>query len=732
MLTRKTFLELRKRFFLSNYLPLTGILFIIILITFTLSPTSAITVDPPDEILYPPAGMDDTVDDYHGTEVKDPYRWLEDADSEETIQWTEMENELTESFISSNQDRENIKERLTGLWNYPKYSVPTKKEERYFFYKNDGLQNQSVLYMQKDLKGEALTVLNPNEFSEDGTVSLNRTSISKDGTLIAYGISESGSDWQEIKIRNIDTGKDYEEVIKWSRGGGIAWKHDNSGFYYDRYPEPGTVPEEDETKYKKVYYHKLGTPQSEDILVYERPDNKELSFYPFITDDGKYLVLIVYEGTNPKNRIYYREVESNGDFVRLLDEGDADYSFIDSIEDVFYFRTDLDTPKGRIIAIDLKRPERENWKEIVPEGEDTLYFVTAINNQLVAGYLHDARYELKLYDISGNYLRDIELPGIGSIGSISGERKDSEMFFTFTSFLYPTSIFHYDFKGEELSLFHGSEIDFDPSGYETKQVFYNSKDGTAVPMFITHKKGLELKGDNPVILYGYGGFNSGMTPFFSISNVLWLEQGGVYCVANIRGGDEYGEDWHRGGMLEKKQNCFDDFIAAAEWLISKGYTKPEKLAIDGASNGGLLVAACMVQRPELFGAVICEVPLTDMLRYHKLKVGHYWTTEYGNPEEDPEAFKYLYAYSPLHNVKESVIYPPTLILTADHDDRVDPSHAKKFAATLQMKDGGNNPILIRIETKAGHGGGKPTAKVINEQTDIYAFLFKIFDMNFIE
>jgi len=676
--------------------------------------------------------MDDVVDNYHGTKVSDPYRWMEDPNSEETISWVEEQNKLTFDFLNKDSEREEIKDRLSLLWNYPKYTLPRKKGVRYFFYKNEGLQNQYVLYMQKSLDGVPELVLNPNELSEDGTVSLNRAFFSHDGTLMAYGLSTSGSDWQEIKVRNIDTGKDYNEVIKWLRVGGVTWKHDNSGFYYSRYPEPGTVAKEDETKYNRVYFHKLDTPQKDDILVYERPDLKELSFAPFITDDGEYLILYIFEGTDPKNRIYYCKVDSNEDFIPLLDSGDASYDFIDNIESTFYIKTDLNAPKGRIIAIDLNNPAKENWKEILPEQEDTMSYVTMVNNQFVIEYIHDVCSVLKLYNTDGTFSRDIELPAPGSIAGLTGERKDTEMFLAFNSFLYPSAMFRYDFKTDKLTSFRKSEIKFDPSGYETRQVFYKSKDATEVPMFITCRKDITLDGNNPTILYGYGGFNYSITPFFSIPTAVWLEQGGVYAVANIRGGAEYGEDWHKAGMLDKKQNVFDDFISAGEWLIENKYTSSSRLAINGGSNGGLLVAACMTQRPDLFGAVVCDVPLTDMLRYHKFTIGYFWISEYGNAEEDPKDFNVLYAYSPLHNVRYGLTYPPTFVMTADHDDRVVASHAKKFVATLQAKDSGENPILLRVETKAGHGGGKPTSKVIDEYSDIFAFLFKLFRMKFVE
>ncbi len=677
---------------------------------------------------YPPARMDGAVvDDYHGTKVADPYRWLENLDSPETMDWVEAENTLTQAFVNI-PAREKIKTRITRLLNYPKYSLPYKEGHRYFFSKNDGLQNQSVLYMQKNLNGEATVVIDPNKLSDDGTVALASKFHTKDGTLMAYGLSERGSDQQVIKIRDVETGKDFDETLKWCKFTTVAWKPDKSGFYYDRFPEPGTVPKEDESNYNRVFWHKLGTPQSEDVLVYERPEAKELGFNPIVTDDGKYLLLYIWHSTDPKNRIYYRELASGGPFTKLLDKADAMYAPVHNTGSLFYFHTDLNAPRGKVVTIDLKNPAPENWKEILPENENVISSVSAVNGQLVAVYRQDAHNKMKIFNLDGSFVREMELPTIGSVAGISGRPEDTEMFFNFTSFLYPTTAFRYDFKSGALSVFHKPEVDFDPSAFETKQVFYQSKDGTKVPMFITHKKGLKLDGNNPTLLYGYGGFNNSVTPSFSVSRVIWMEAGGVYAVANLRGGDEYGEDWHQAGMLEKKQNVFDDFISAGEWLIQEKYTHSSRLAIQGGSNGGLLVAACLLQRPELFGAAVCQVPVADMLRYQKFTAGRFWTTEYGNAETNPEHFKFLYAYSPLHNVKKGIAYPATLITTADTDDRVVPMHSKKFAATLQAADAGKNPILIRIETKAGHGGGKPTTKVIEEQSDIYAFVFKVLRM----
>jgi prolyl oligopeptidase len=671
---------------------------------------------------------DDIVDDYHGTKVADPYRWLENPASEETLAWVEAQNALMSHYINTIPARGQIQSRLTSLWDYPKYSVPVRKGNHYFFSKNTGLQNQSVLYMQETLQSEAIVVIDPNTFSEDGTIALTNQVVSKDGKLLAYGISSGGSDWQEIKIRQVDSGIDFPEVIRWCRFSSIAWRHDNQGFYYNRLPEPGTVPEEDQNNFSQVYWHTLDTPQAEDRLIYERPEAKELIFYPFITDDGVYLVLHVGHGTEPKNRLYYREVQSDGPFIRLLDEADARYNLVGNTGSIFYVQTNLDAPRNRIISIDIEHPDRANWKELIPQQDDVMDFVIMVNNQFVVTYMRDAHHQVKIYNLDGSFVRDITLPTLGSIVGMSGKPEHTEMFINFTSFLYPPTIFRYDFPSNSLTLLHGAEIDVDVSSYETKQVFYTSKDGTRVPMFLTYKKGLTLDGTNPTLLYGYGGFDISLTPTFAIQTLVWLEHGGVYAVANLRGGGEYGEEWHRAGTLEHKQNVFDDFIAAAEWLIANKYTNTSRLAIQGGSNGGLLVAACMIQRPALFGAVLCHVPVIDMLRYHKFTVGRYWVSDYGNAETDPEHFKFLYAYSPLHNVKEGEVYPATFILAADTDDRVVPAHAKKFAATLQAADGGKNPILLRIETKAGHGLGKPTAKVIEERSDVLAFLFERFGM----
>ncbi|MBO0778881.1 MAG: S9 family peptidase [Ktedonobacteraceae bacterium] len=680
----------------------------------------------------PTTRKDATVETYHGTPVADPYRWLEDAASAETLAWSEAQNAVAHAYLDTIAVREKLRARFTELWNYPKYDVPVRRSKRYFFNQNSGLQNQAVLYVSEGLQGQPRVVLDPNTLSSDGTVAVTGHFISEDGSLLAYSLSTSGSDWQEIKIRRVGAragdDQDYTEVIQWCKFTSIAWQHDNAGFYYSRYPEAGSVPEEESTTHNRVYWHALGTQQSEDTLVYERSDAKELAFTPLITDDGQYLMLHVWHGTDTRNRFYYREVTNEGDFVRLLDDFDARYDFSGNDGPVFYFHTTLDAPRGRVIAIDIRKPEREHWREVVPESRDVVDHVQMVNQQLVVCYKHDAQHRLQLYTLQGNPGGEIKLPAPGSIIAIAGRPRDSELFLSFTSFLYPAGVYRYDFTSGTLVSLHVPQLTFDPERYETKQVFYTSKDGTRIPMFLTHKKGVKLDGDNPTLLYGYGGFDISLMPEFKITALVWVENGGVYAVPNLRGGGEYGEEWHHAGMFEKKQNVFDDFISAAEWLIASGYTSTPRLAINGGSNGGLLVAACMVQRPELYGAVVCRVPVTDMLRYHKFTVGRYWVVEYGNAEKNADHFRFLYAYSPLHNVREGVVYPPTLIMTADTDDRVVPAHAKKFAATLQAAQSGGNPILLRLEMKAGHGFGKPVAKVIEEESDMLAFLYKTLDM----
>ncbi|UCG49337.1 MAG: S9 family peptidase [Phycisphaerales bacterium] len=672
-------------------------------------------------LAYPPAKEDSVVDVYHGARVPDPYRWLEEADSPDTRAWVTAQNELTAEFLSVSA-RDRIEARLTRLMDYARYSIPHKRGGRYFFWKNDGLQNQSVFYVHEGLTGEPRVVINPNLLSKDGTVAVTATAVSEDGKLLAYGLSRSGSDEKEVRIREVDSGRDFDEVLRWCRFTRIAWKNDGSGFFYNRFPDPDTVAPEDRTSHNRLYWHALGTPQSQDRLIYEDPENKHLAFYPSVTEDGKYLILNVSHGTDPNNRIYYRPIDGGVPFVKLLDTADARYNFVGNFGRVFYFDTDLGAPRGRIIAVDTEAPGRDNWRTLIPESPDVIDRVAVVNSHFVLACMRDVHHQLRIHKLDGSFVREIPLPAIGAVGGLAGKQGDAEMFFSFTSFLFPPTSYRYDFKCEELQVFQKAQVAFEPSKYETNQVFVDSKDGTRVPMFITHRRDLQLTGGNPTLLSGYGGFNISIRPSFSVSAVNWLEMGGVFAVANLRGGAEYGQEWHQAGMLDKKQNVFDDFIAAAEWLIKNRYTRAKKLAIRGGSNGGLLVAACMLQRPDLYGAVVCQVPVTDMLRYHKFTVGRYWIPEYGSAEASPDQFEYLYAYSPLHNIRRGAEYPPILVTSADTDDRVVPAHAKKFVATLQAEAAGKNPILLRVDTKAGHGGGKPTSKIIEEQADIYAFL----------
>jgi prolyl oligopeptidase len=681
-------------------------------------------------MIYPHTHKNDQVDNYHGTLVADPYRWLEDPDSEETKAWVEAQNQITFAYLEEIPAREKIKQRLTKLWDYEKYGIPFQEGENYFYFKNDGLQNQSVLYTLKSLNAEPRVLLDPNKLSEDGTVALSGVTVSDNGKLLAYGLSTSGSDWQEWQVRDVETGADLPEQIKWVKFSGVSWTHDNQGFFYSRYDEPNEQTKlEDVNYYQKLYYHRLGTPQTEDSLIYHRPDQQEWGFRGDVTEDGKYLIISVWLGTDSRNLVFYKDLaKNNAEVVELINQFEADYSFIDHDDSVFYFLTDLDAPRGRVIAIDIENPAKELWQEIIPENEATLEGVNILNNQFVADYLKDAHSQIKFFDLNGIFIREVELPELGSVSGFGGKRYDTETFYSFTSFTTPGTIYHYDMVTGKSEIFKQPIIDFNPDDYETKQVFYESKDGTQVSMFITHKKGMQLDGNNPTYLYAYGGFRASLTPSFSVNMLVWMEMGGVYAMPNLRGGGEYGEEWHQAGMKEKKQNVFDDFIAAAEWLIHHNYTKTAKLAIAGGSNGGLLVGACMTQRPELFGAALPAVGVMDMLRFHKFTIGWAWTAEYGSPDH-PEDFPTLYAYSPLHNLKPGTAYPATLITTADHDDRVVPAHSFKFAATLQAAHVGDTPTLIRIETKAGHGAGKPTAKIIEEAADKWAFLFKNLDVD---
>jgi prolyl oligopeptidase len=682
------------------------------------------------KLSYPITRKVELVENLHGAAVPDPYRWLEDDNSAETKAWVEEQNKVTFAYFEQIPARTKLKERLTKLWNYERYGTPSKEGGRYIFSKNDGLQNQSVLYTMRSLDETPRVLLDPNKLSADGTVALASLSLSEDGRLMAYGTSTAGSDWNEIKVREVDSGDELTDHIKWVKSSGAAWTKDGKGFFYSRYDEPKSADALKGVNYfHKLYYHKIGTPQSEDALIYERPDQKEWGFSGGVTDDGRYLVIHVWQGTDTRNRFFYKDLQQpDAKVVEFLNDFDADYSFIDNVGTTFYFRTDINAPRGRVIAIDLATPQRVNWVEVIPQAAERLQGIGLVNNEFVAFYLKDARTEVKIHDLHGKFVRNVELPGIGSAGGFGGKRTETETFYSFTGFTAPTTIYRYDMKTGASTLFRQPKVDFDPTAFETRQIFYNSKDGTRVPMFITHKKGLKLDGKNPTLLYGYGGFDISLTPSFSVSTVVWMEMGGVYAVPNLRGGGEYGKAWHEAGTKLKKQNVFDDFIAAAEWLIANNYTSREKLAISGGSNGGLLVGACMTQRPELFRATLPAVGVMDMLRFHKFTRGWAWTSDYGSPDE-PTEFRALLAYSPYHNLKPGVSYPATMVTTADHDDRVVPAHSFKFAARLQETHRGANPVLIRIETKAGHGAGKPTSKVIEEAADRYAFLVRELNMD---
>lgn len=674
---------------------------------------------------YPPSHPDPTVVDfYHGQAVPDPYRWLEDLDSEQTRAWIEAQNRLTFDYLQRIPARQRLLERLRQLWNYEKYSQPFKEGNRYFYFKNDGLQNQSVLYTQESLEGEARVLLDPNTLSEDGTVALSGIAISRDGRYLAYGLSRSGSDWQEWKVRDIETGEDLPDHLRWIKFSGASWTPDGQGFFYSRYDEPPPGREYESANYfQKLYYHRLGTPQSEDLLVYHRPDQKEWGFAGGVTEDGDYLIISVWRGTDPKNLLFYKDLrDPSSPVVELIREFQAEYAFVGNDGSRFWLLTDLQAPRRRLVAIDLDNPGQ--LQEVIPEAEETLQGVSLIHNQFVAFYLKDAHTQIRTFALDGTYLGEIPLLGLGSASGFGGKRYDTETFYTFTSFTTPPTIYRYDFTSGRSTLFRQPQVDFDPQAYEVQQVFYASQDGTRIPMFLVHRRGLARTGDHPTLLYGYGGFGISLTPSFSVGLVAWLEMGGVYAQPSLRGGGEYGEAWHQAGTKLNKQKVFDDFIAAAEWLMANGYTNPSKLAIAGGSNGGLLVGACLTQRPDLFAAALPAVGVFDMLRFHKFTIGWAWISEYGSPE-DPEEFKALYAYSPLHNLKPGTAYPATLITTADHDDRVVPAHSFKFAAALQAAQGGSQPILIRIDTKAGHGAGKPTAKLIEETADRWAFLVQV-------
>ncbi len=670
---------------------------------------------------YPETKMGEVVDEYFGVEVADPFRWLEDDTSDETKAWVEAQNEVTFNYLENIPFRDKLNERLTDLWTYERYQAPWREGDYYFYFKNDGTQNQSVLYVKEGLEGEPRVLIDPNQLSEDGTVSLGRTSVCSNARYIAYSLSYGGSDWNEIFVKEIETGRELDDHIKWVKFSGIAWEGD--GFYYSRYDEPEPGEELSGTnEYHKIFYHKLGTSQDEDELIYYNPDEPRRNYGAGTTDDERFLILTESQSTSG-NAVFVKDNQNlQRGFIKIIEGFDYSNSVIDHIDGKVLVRTNHSAPFYRVVLIDPLNPAPSNWQEVIPESEHVLQGVSLAGGKIISRYLQDAHSAAFIHSMDGDVEAEIELPELGSLRGFRGNKEDHTAFFAFSSFTLPTTIFKFDVQENTWEEYFSPDIDFEPLDYETRQVFYSSKDGTQVPMFIVHKKGLEMDGQNPTFLYGYGGFNASLTPGFSVSRLPLLENGGVYVMANLRGGGEYGTEWHEAGKQLNRQNVFDDFIAAAENLIEMGYTSPEKLAISGASNGGLLVGAAMTQRPDLFQVALPAVGVLDMLRYHLFTIGWAWADDYGT-SEDEEHFRNLYSYSPLHNIEEGVHYPATLVTTADHDDRVVPAHSFKFIAELQRKHEGENPVLIRVGVDAGHGAGKPMSKIIEEHTDIWSFMF---------
>lgn len=677
---------------------------------------------------YPSTQRGSVMEEYHGTKVSDPYRWLEgDVRIEKAVaDWVAEQNKVTFAYLHAIPEREGIKKRLTDLWNYEKISAPTRVGSFYVFSKNDGLQNHAVFYTQETLKSEPKVLLDPNSWSKDGTVALAGLEFSEDGKFLAYGIAEAGSDWNTWKVLHVESRKLLADELKWVKFSGISWTHDGKGFFYSRFPEPKAGEKFQGLPLNmKLYYHRVGTPQSEDVLVYHRPDQPTWTIGGSVSEDGRYLVISVGDGTTSrKNRVVYKDLnEPYGLPIDLIDNHESVNSFVHNDGATFYFKTDRDAPRGRVVAVDLRNPDPKNWQEVIPQAKSALQSAGYVGNLLICSYLQDARTQIQMHRLDGGFVRSVDLPGIGTAGGFGGKASDTETFYTFTSYNTPGRTYRYDLLTGKSELFREPKVKFSPDDYEVKQVFYESKDGTKIPMFISHKKGLKLDGKNPTLLYGYGGFNISLTPQFSISKLAWMEMGGVFAVANIRGGGEYGRDWHRAATRLNRPKAYEDFIAAAEHLIATKVTQPAKLAIQGGSNGGLLVGAVMCKRPDLFGACLPAVGVMDMLRFHKFTAGRFWVDDYGSAD-NPEEFKVLYSYSPYHNLKPGTKYPATMVTTADTDDRVVPSHSFKFAAQLQNCQAGPAPVLIRIETRSGHGAGRPTAMIIEEVADEFAFLVR--------
>lgn len=677
------------------------------------------TKNPVINVNYPETRKVDQKDTYHGTEIADDYRWLEDDNADDTKAWVSEQNKVTQDYLSKIPFRDKLRDRYEELFNYPKLSSPFKAGDYYFFYKNNGLQNQSVIYFQKGLAGEPEVFIDPNAMSKDGTTAISLVGFSDDYKYVAYSRQDAGSDWQKFYVMEVATKKQLDDELEWVKFSGASWKGD--GFFYSRYPAPKPGEEfSGDNKNHSIYFHKLGDDQFKDQLVYEDRDNPDMYHYGGVTEDKRFFVLYASPGTDGY-ATYYKDLEQGGDFVALFKGYKNKSSVVHNIGDKMLVLTDIDAPKYRLVEIDIKKPDPSNWTTIIPESDNLLEWVATGGGKMFASYLQDATTRIYQLDYDGQNKQEIKLPGLGSAYGFGGKEEDETLFYTFTSFIYPGTIFKYDVPSGKSEEFYKTELKFNPDDYVEKQVFYTSKDGTKVPMFIVHKKGLQLDGTAPTYLYAYGGFNVSLTPYFSTSRILLLENGGVFAMPNLRGGGEYGEEWHQGGMLLNKQNVFDDFIVAAEYLIQKKYTSSDKLAIAGGSNGGLLVGACMTQRPDLYAVALPAVGVMDMLRYHKFTVGKGWIPEYGS-SDDPEHFKNLLSYSPLHNLKPGTAYPATMVTTADHDDRVVPAHSFKFAAKLQETHQGENPVLIRIETDAGHGAGKPTSKIIDEQADLWSFM----------
>ncbi len=692
--------------------------------------------NPASNLLYPKSKVVDQIDDYHGTKINDPFRWLEDVDSEETKNWVVEQNKLTFDYLESIPARARFKQRLTELWNFERYGLPRQYGKTYFYTYNNGLRNQNVLYTASSIDEAGLTtqklLLDPNLLSQDGTVALSGYVPSDDGKYLAYGVAESGSDWNVWRVRDVATGQDLSDTIRWVKFSTVAWTSDHLGFFYSRYDEPKEKEFTGVNYFQKLYYHRIGTDQSQDVLVYERPDQKEWGFGASVSDDGKYLAISVWRGTEKKSLFFYApiadgKIPSKQQVVELISDFTADWQFLGNDGKRFYFETDDSAPKHRIVAIDLDTPESKDWITLVPETQHSIESSSLLGDRFLVHYIQDATSTVREYSIEGKPGQELKIPSLGTVAGFEGKRSTKETYFSFTNYITPPTVVRLDLNSLESTIWKSPKVAFDPANYLTERVFYTSKDGTRIPMILSRKKGIDKNGQMPTILYGYGGFNISITPNFSPANVAWMEQGGMYAVANLRGGGEYGRDWHEAGMLENKQRVFDDFIGAAEHLIQESYTNSSKLAISGRSNGGLLVGATMTQRPDLFAVALPAVGVMDMLRFHKFTIGWAWVSEFGSSEK-PEQFQNLLRYSPLHRLKPGTRYPATLITTGDHDDRVVPGHSYKFAARLQSCQSGTRPTLIRIETSAGHGAGTPVAKLIDTAADTLGFVWKNFGL----